>query len=236
MAPIRGRFITFEGVEGSGKSTQVALLREWMEEAGVAVRATREPGGTRIGEEIRELLLAPREEALDPAAELLLYEAARAQHVREVIRPALEAGCHVLCDRFFDSTTAYQAFGRGLDERVVLELNRMASGGIVPDLTFLLSVPIEVGIARVRGANAKAQLPLSFLLTQPPDPMERESLAFHRRVEAGFRTLAAREPERFRVLGAGTARQVHERVVAILGEEFAWAGSPSAARTPHSVS
>ena len=114
---MRGCFITFEGVEGCGKSTQMEHLRAWMEEAGFPVLATREPGGTNIGEEIRRLLLAPRDEILDAATELLLYEAARAQHVSEVIRPALEAGAHVLCDRFFDSTTAYQAFGRGWTRR-----------------------------------------------------------------------------------------------------------------------
>ena len=148
---MRGCFITFEGVEGCGKSTQMARLRAWMEEAGLAVLATREPGGTVVGEGIRELLLAPRDEGLGAATELLLYEADRAQHVSEVILPALEAGAHVLCDRFFDSTTAYQAFGRGLDERMVLEMNRMASGGLVPELTLLFSVAIEEGLGRARG-------------------------------------------------------------------------------------
>ena len=215
---MRGRFITFEGVEGCGKSIQLARLRVWMEEAGVSVLATREPGGTKIGEGIRELLLAPRSARLEAAAELLLFEADRAQHVREVIRPALGAGVHVLCDRFFDSTTAYQAFGRGLDERMVLELNRVASGGLVPDLTLLLSVSLEKGLARVRGGCAG-------------DRIEGESLAFHRRVQAGFAELAKREPERFRVVAEGTIQGVHEAVVAILKEKFEWAGKPYAART-----
>ena len=215
---MRGRFITFEGVEGCGKSTQMSLLRAWMEEAGLPVLATREPGGTKVGEGIRELLLAPRDEGLDAGAELLLYEADRAQHVGEVIRPALEAGAHVLCDRFFDSTTAYQAFGRGLDEEMVLELNRMASGGLVPDLTLLFSVSLEEGLSRARGESAG-------------DRLEGESLAFHRRVQAGFEALAKREPGRFRTLGEGAIEQVHEKVVAIVKERFEWAGNPSAART-----
>ncbi len=215
---MRGRFITFEGVEGCGKSTQMARLRAWMEEADLPVLATREPGGTKVGEGIRELLLAPRDEGLDAATELLLYEAARAQHVSEVIRPALEAGVHVLCDRFFDSTTAYQAFGRGLDEEMVLELNRMASGGIVPDLTLLFSVAIEEGLDRARGDSAG-------------DRLEGESLAFHRRVQAGFKALAKREPGRFRMPGEGAIEQVHEEVVNIVKERFEWAGNPSAART-----
>ncbi len=215
---MRGRFITFEGVEGCGKSTQMARLLEWMQKAGLPVLATREPGGTKVGEGIRELLLTPREEGLDAGAELLLYEAARAQHVGEVIRPALEAGVHVLCDRFFDSTTAYQAFGRGLDEEMVLELNRMASGGLVPDLTLLFSVAIEEGLGRARGDSAG-------------DRLEGESLAFHRKVQAGFEALAQREPGRFRVLGEGAIEQVHEEVIAIVKERFEWAGNPSAART-----
>ncbi len=214
---MRGRFITFEGVEGSGKSTQMAHLRAWMEEAGLAVLATREPGGTKVGEVIRELLLAPRDEGLDAAAELMLYEAARAQHVGEVIRPALEAGTHVLCDRFFDSTTAYQAFGRGLDERMVMEMNRMASGGLVPDLTLLFSVPVEEGLLRARGEGAG-------------DRLESENLAFHRRVQAGFDELARREPKRFRVLGEGAIEQVRKEVMAIVGERVEWAGNPSVAR------
>ncbi len=215
---MRGRFITFEGVEGCGKSTQMARLLEWMQKAGLPVLATREPGGTKVGEGIRELLLTPRDEGLDAGAELLLYEAARAQHVGEVIRPALEAGAHVLCDRFFDSTTAYQAFGRGLDEEMVLELNRMASGGLVPDLTLLFSVAIEEGLGRARGDSAG-------------DRLEGESLAFHRKVQAGFEALAQREPGRFRVLGEGAIEQVHEEVVNIVKERFEWAGNPSAART-----
>ena len=215
---MRGRFITFEGVEGCGKSTQMARLLEWMEKAGLPVLATREPGGTKVGEGIRELLLTPRDEGLDAGAELLLYEAARAQHVSEVIRPALEAGTHVLCDRFFDSTTAYQAFGRGLDEEMVLELNRMASGGLVPDLTLLFSVAIEEGLGRARGESAG-------------DRLEGESLAFHRKVQAGFEALAKREPGRFRALGEGAIEQVHGEVIAIVKERFEWAGKPSAART-----
>ena len=215
---MRGRFITFEGVEGCGKSTQMARLRTWMEDAGLPVVATREPGGTKVGEKIRELLLTPRGEGLGAATELLLYEADRAQHVSEVIRPALEAGAHVLCDRFFDSTTAYQAFGRGLDEEMVLEMNRMASGGLVPDLTLLFSVPLEEGLVRARGESAG-------------DRLEGESLAFHRKVQAGFEALAKREPGRFRVLGAGAIEQVREEVVAIVKERFEWAGNPSAART-----
>ena len=215
---MRGRFITFEGVEGCGKSTQMARLRAWMEEAGLAVLATREPGGTEVGEGIRELLLAPRDEGLGAATELLLYEADRAQHVSELILPALEAGAHVLCDRFFDSTTAYQAFGRGLDERMVLEMNRMASGGLVPELTLLFSVAIEEGLGRARGESAG-------------DRLEGESLAFHRKVQAGFAALAVREPGRFRVLGEGAIEEVHEEVVAIVKERFEWAGNPSAART-----
>ncbi len=215
---MRGRFITFEGVEGCGKSTQMGCLLEWMEKAGLPVLATREPGGTKVGEGIRELLLTPREEGLDAGAELLLYEAARAQHVGEVIRPALEAGTHVLCDRFFDSTTAYQAFGRGLDEEMVLELNRLASGGLVPDLTLLFSVAIEEGLGRARGDSAG-------------DRLEGESLAFHRKVQAGFEALAQCEPGRFRVLDEGAIEQVHEEVVSIVKERFEWAGNPSAART-----
>ncbi len=215
---MRGRFVTFEGVEGCGKSTQAALLQAWMERAGIPVLATREPGGTKVGEGIRELLLAPRAEGLDAATELLLYEAARAQHVSEVIRPALEAGRHVLCDRFFDSTTAYQAFGRGLDEEMVARLNRMASGGVAPDLTFLFSVSLEEGLSRARGESAG-------------DRLEGESLAFHRRVEAGFAALAEQEPGRFHVVGDGAIRQVHEEVLAVVQERFAWVGNPSGART-----
>ncbi|MEK6711318.1 MAG: dTMP kinase, partial [Nitrospinota bacterium] len=145
---MRGRFVTFEGAEGSGKSTQLGLLRAWMEEGGLPLLATREPGGTALGQGIRQVLLSPREGGMAPEAELFLYEADRAQHAREVIRPALERGVNVLCDRFYDSTTAYQAFGRGLPEERVRELNAWAAGGLVPDLTFLFLVPAEEGLRR----------------------------------------------------------------------------------------
>lgn len=215
---MRGRFITFEGVEGCGKSTQLALLRAWMEAAGLPVRATREPGGSVLGAGIRELLLAPSEEAFEPVAELLLYEADRAQHVARVIRPALEAGAHVLCDRFSDSTTAYQAFGRGLEEAMVLRFNEVATGGLSPDLTLVFEVSVEEGLRRALGGR-------------PGDRLEGEGLEFHERVRRGFAELARREPGRVCLVPQGTIDEVHARVVQIVSERFQWAGNPSAART-----
>ncbi len=148
---MQGRFITFEGPEGAGKSTQLGLLGEWMKRGGLPVRTTREPGGTALGAGIREILLAPQGGEVSPLAELFLYEADRAQHIQEVIRPALAAGEHVLCDRFFDSTTAYQAYGRGLPAELVEELNARATGGLVPDLTILLDISPSEGLRRARG-------------------------------------------------------------------------------------
>jgi dTMP kinase len=215
---VPGRFITFEGIEGCGKTTQLGLLREWMEGEGLPVRATREPGGTALGGDLRHVLLAPREEEVSPLAELFLYEADRAQHVAQVIRPALGAGENVLCDRFFDSTTAYQAFGRGLPEDWVQELNRRATGGLIPDLTFLLETPTEEGLRRARGGEGG-------------DRLEGESLEFHNRVREGFIEIARREPERFRLIPAGSIDEVHARVLESVGKEFGWAGDSSKART-----
>ena len=183
-------FITFEGIEGSGKSTHLRALAARLQEMGHAVVATREPGGTPAGAAIRALLLGGERVPLSPLAELFLYCADRTQHVREVVRPALEAGRIVLCDRFSDSTIAYQGFGRGLDLATVRALDAHARDGVSPDLTFLLDCAVEEGLVRA-GRRASAT-----------DRFEREAHAFHERVRAGFLTLAREAPARFVVLDA----------------------------------
>lgn len=182
-----GRFITFEGVEGCGKTTQTALLRERLERQGHTVEVTREPGGTPIGEAVRRVLLEPSHACMNPITELLLYEAARAQHVAERIQPALAAGTVVLCDRFADSTTAYQGAGRALPMEMVLRLHEQACQGTWPDLTIVIDVPAEEGLARVAREDV-------------PDRLEREPVAFHRRVREAFLRLAEREPARVKVV------------------------------------
>ena len=199
----RGVFITFEGGEGSGKSTQLRLLAHRLEAAGVRVRALREPGGTAVGEAIRTILLDPEHTGLDDTTEILLYEAARAQLVAEVIEPALDAGEAVLCDRFYDSTTAYQGHARGIDLDEVSALNRAASGGLTPDRTIVLDIDPRLGIKRATSHGA--------------DRLEGEDLAFHDAVRAGFLLIAAEEPARVRVVDAhGTVDEVAERVAAAL--------------------
>lgn len=215
---MRGRFITFEGTEGSGKTTQLGLLREWMERAELPFVTTREPGGTPVGAQIRDVLLSPSSGEVDLLAELFLYEADRAHHVAQVIRPALESGKHVLCDRFFDSTTAYQAFGRGLPEKSVLELNQQAAGGLVPDLTLLFETVTEEGLRRAKGDGSG-------------DRLEGEGLDFHERVWMGFLELSRREPERIRLVPAGTIEEVHARVCEIVTEVIGWTGKPLQAKT-----
>lgn len=191
-------FVSFEGIEGCGKSTQLdRLLGEFVARRTPAV-ALREPGSTPIGQQIRSLLLDPAFSDMSVETELLLYEASRAQLVRTVIVPNLARGHNVLCDRFTDSTVAYQCYGRGLDRVVVDRLNEVATGGLAVDLTVLLDVPAEVGLGRVRGTK---------------DRIEREPLEFHERVRSGFLALAAEEPERFLVLdGAESVSEIAERV------------------------
>jgi dTMP kinase len=188
-------FVTFEGIEGSGKSTHLRHLGAHLRAAGHVVVETREPGGTPAGAQIRRLLLGPEAVPLTPLAELFLYCADRTEHVNEVIRPALAAGAVVLCDRFSDSTIAYQGYGRGLDLVALRELDTRARAGVAPGLTFLLDCPVEEGLARARGRSGAA--------ASPADRFEREPLDFHRRVRAGFRELAAAEPGRFCVVDAG---------------------------------
>ena len=178
-------FVTFEGLDGSGKSTQAELLRARLEADGFEVVSTREPGGTELGERVRDLVLHGGH--VTPWAEALLYAAARAQHVDEVIRPALERGASVICDRYLDSSVAYQGVGRELGLERVLELNLAAVGGLLPDRTFLLSLePAEIG-SRLGGVH---------------DRLERESAEFHARAAAAYRDLAGRYPERIVVLDA----------------------------------
>jgi len=198
-----GAFITLEGGEGSGKSTQQRTLARRLEAAGLTVRVLREPGGTAVGEAVRALLLDPEHVGLDATAELLLYEASRAQLVADVIEPALEAGDVVICDRFYDSTTAYQGYARGLSLARIAELNATATGGLKPDRTIVLDIDPELGVERATRNGA--------------DRLEGESLAFHRAVRAGFLAIAAAEPDRVRVVDAsGYAETVAARVSAAL--------------------
>lgn len=185
----RGRFITLEGPEGAGKSTQLPRLTAWLEREGFEVVSTRNPGGTPIGAQIRQILLDAANRAMVPTAELMLYAADRAQHVAEVVKPALDAGCVVLCDRFGDSTLAYQGYGRGLDQALIRRLNDMATGGLKPDLTLLLDLPVETGLARVARSREV-------------DRLETEAIAFHHRLREGYLEIAKAEPSRFAVVDA----------------------------------
>ncbi|MBM7807201.1 dTMP kinase [Geodermatophilus bullaregiensis] len=206
--PGRGLFVAFEGGEGTGKSTQVRLLFDWLGRHEVPARITHEPGGTPPGARIRALLLDPATAGLSPRAEALLYAADRAHHVAAVVRPALDAGEVVVTDRFVDSSLAYQGAGRTLDLDEVRRLSAWATGGLVPDLTVLLDLPAEAGLARALGRAAA-------------DRLESESLDFHERVRATFRDLAAAEPGRYLVLDAARpaedlATAVRERVAPLL--------------------
>lgn len=211
-----GVLITFEGGEGSGKSTQIALLAHWLAARGVAVTAGRDPGTTLVGEAVRRVLLDPASRPMDAWAELLLYLAARAQLVRELVEPALARGEVVLLDRYEDSTFAYQGGGRGLPEERLRELNRAATGGRRPDLTVLLDLEWEEGRRRREGAAGPGAA----------DRMEREGRGFHERVRESYRALATAEPQRFLVLDGRDSPttlhgEVRRRVVALLQPEIA---------------
>jgi len=188
-----GRFITFEGPEGAGKTTVMRVVAQRLRDGGRAVVETREPGGTRAGERVRAVLLDQDSGGLQPIAEALLFGAARAELVAQIIRPALANGCVVLCDRYTDSTLAYQGNGRGLDLDALRAMNAFATGGLEPDRTFLLDVDVQEGLRR-RHAEGGA-------ITR----LDAESVAFHERVAVGYRALAAAEPERWRVVDASAA-------------------------------
>ena len=201
----RGRFITFEGIDGCGKTTQFRLLAQWLREHGHDVVETVEPGGTSIGRQIRKILLDPASADLEPRAELLLYFASRAQNVDEVIRPALEAGRIVLCDRFTDSTLVYQGCGRGLDTEVVRELDRIACRGLKPDVTFLIDIDLETSLARAKRRNER--------VGPSESRIDEEDAAFHERVRQGYLALAKAEADRILVIdGAAGIGEVGQRI------------------------
>ena len=208
---MRGWFITFEGIEGSGKSSQISLLTNHLRSKQLAVTLTREPGGTPIGDQVRKILLDPANKTLDPSAELLLYAASRAQHLTEVIRPALEIGNIVLCDRFSDATIAYQGYGRGLDLALIQALDRLVTAGMRPDLTIVLDVEAAVGLARARGRNDQQGLAAEARF-------ENEALAFHERVRQGYLALAREAPDRMKIVDAALPPlQVQEKIREIVG-------------------
>ncbi|MBN2437207.1 MAG: dTMP kinase [Deltaproteobacteria bacterium] len=202
-----GKFITFEGGEGSGKTTQIKLAADWLKERGIPVLATAEPGGTPLGRKIREILLSRKSCAIGAEAELLLFSAARVQHVRETILPALEAGQWVLCDRFTDATLAYQGFGRKLDVEFIRTLNDFSTCSLKPDLTLLLDLPVEAGLARAKKRTA------GICPEAAEDRFEREERIFHERIREGYLSFAANEPERFRIInGAADVESVRREV------------------------
>ena len=210
----QGRLITFEGPEGAGKSTQAAMLISKLEARGIEVVYTREPGGTKLGEAIRGVLQynAAGEDPC-PESEVLLFEASRAQLVRQVIQPALERGAWVICDRFADSTTAYQGFGRGFPVELMETINRFAIGDAVPDMTILLDVNVSLGMQRCakRQVGKKIQY----------DRIESEKLEFHEKVRQGYLELARRFPERFRQVDAMRhAEPIADDVWKLVGDAF----------------
>ncbi len=202
----RGRFVVLEGIEGAGKSTHTAHLASWLEEQGIPVVAAREPGGTALGERLRNILLDPEVTDLSPQAELLLMFAARSASLKEVILPALAKGSWVLCDRFVDSSYAYQAYGRGLPLEHVETLDRQVLGGLQADLTVVLDTPVSVGLARKAGPHDS-------------DRFERESAAFFDRVRTGYLQRAASGGERYRVIDASrSAQEVNRELKGLLQE------------------
>ena len=203
-------FITFEGIEGSGKTTQITRLADWLRSHfKLDPVVTREPGGCAISDQIRGILLDAANVAMNEQAELLLYAAARAQHVAQIIRPALVGGKIVLCDRYSDATLAYQGFGRGLPRPLIEEINRLATLGTVPDLTLLLDFDAEIGLGRARQRNSASTGPNE-------DRFEQENLEFHRRIREGYLALAAAH-DRFCVIDAeGEPDQIANRIRTII--------------------
>jgi len=208
------RFVTFEGGDGTGKTTQIRALENYLTQRGRACLVTREPGDNSLGKLIRQILLEVGEHDVAPSTELFLYLADRAQHVSEIIRPALAAGKIVLCDRFTDSTLAYQGYGRGIDLKLLEQLNDLADAGVRPDLTFLLDCPVALGLSRTSRRQSEAGQPRE-------DRFEREKVEFHEKIRAGFLEMARAEPVRFRVIDAAqSVEAVWRDIQSIVEREF----------------
>lgn len=204
-----GIFLTLEGIDGSGKTTQMQNLVEHLEKSGKQVLSLREPGGTGIGESIRQILLNRAHTAMSMETELLLFAAARAQLVRQVIKPALEQGIWVICDRFMDSTSAYQGYGRSLDLTMIRQLQDIAVSDCRPHLTLLLDVTVDVAEKRLAGRKSKA------------DRLDLESRAFMERTRLGYLKLAKEEPDRFRLIDASkTEKQIEHQILKVLREDL----------------
>ncbi len=202
-------FVTFEGIEGCGKTTQIGLLTSYLKRIQRPFLLTREPGGTEVGERIRQILLSSENAGIEPMAELFLYAAARIQHFRQVISPALHERNVVLCDRFADATLAYQGYGRGLDLAWIEKIHARTVENVIPDLTFLLDVPVEEGLRRALKRMEKHP--------DKEDRFEREALDFHQRVREGYLALARREPQRIIVLdGMKDEETIHREIVSHL--------------------
>ncbi len=206
-------FITLEGIEGSGKTTQIKNIVEFLENKGYDCVVTREPGGTKIGEKIRSILLDPENRNMEPACELLLYFSDRVQHIKELINPALSEGKTIICDRFFDATLVYQGYARGLSIDLIIKLHQMIAYGLKPDITILLDLLPEIGLSR-----AWEQID-NGLRNEGETRFEKETLSFHEKVRAGYLELARLEPKRFRIIDASKNKdQVKQQIIRELVE------------------
>ena len=211
---MRGKFITIEGTEGVGKTTNIQFIQNWLESKQLAYLCTREPGGTPLAEQIRELLLAPREELVCDTAELLLMFAGRAQHLNQVIEPALTEGAWVLCDRFTDATYAYQGAGRGMGTSLIAELELIVQGSLRPDLTLILDIPVELGLKR---ASERSD----------PDRFEQEKTEFFDLVRNGYLDIARKHPDRCVVIDASQPLELVQRELTIALEVFWYSSEES---------
>jgi dTMP kinase len=224
VGPRRGKFITFEGLDGCGKSTQLERIAGKLKDAGLSVTATREPGGTATGDKIRQLLLDTRTAGLNPTAELALMFASRVQHMNEVIIPALAAGNVVLCDRFTDSSEAYQGGGRKLGSKVVLELHRVLCGDLSPDLTILMDSDVAASVERARRRNQARSREEAV----DESRFERENRAFFTRVRDAYMEIAKRDPQRVALVDArGTPDQTHRKILEIVSRKLGLVNSRS---------
>ena len=213
-----GKLITFEGIDGCGKSTQMRLLEQYLLERGAQVLSTREPGGTELGKKIRSALLDGGPGSVEPLAELLLYAADRAHHVRRVVMPALAEGKMVLSDRFYDATTVYQGYARGFDLSLVNQLNALATGGLKPDLTLLFDLDVEIGLRRTRKRGDKTSG-----IAGQPDRLDQEPMEFHERVRRAYLEIAALEPQRFRIIpSSGPVEETFALMLKALGDSLYW--------------